>query len=331
MMFLAFILACVALSSAAPVADQAWEDYKIKFGKVYSAEEESTRYETWKTNTEIVALHNADYSAGYEQEVNMFSDMTDAEFKEQYCSCLRIPEEKMNGSVVSQGEDFVRPPANEVPNEVDWRTQGYVTPVKNQGHCGSCYSFSATGALEGAWFKKTGKLVSFSEQQIVDCSYGWFGNHGCMGGWYQWAWQYLKKNGGAEEETAYPYYAVKGACKFNKEKIVAEVKGYHDLAKGDENQLKEALSTIGPVSVAIDASQASFRTYKTGVYYDYWCSTWRLNHAVLAVGYGTEGGQDYWLVKNSWGPGWGDKGYIKMARNKGNACGIATYASYPIV
>jgi len=320
------LLVCSAL-----VSGQTWEEYKLKYGKTYSASEDHVRYAIWQKNSAEIEAHNADYTEGYEREANMFSDMTDEEFKAQYCGCLKIPEEKLNGSVVSQGEDFVPPPASAVAEEMDWRTKGYVTAVKNQGQCGSCYSFSATGSLEGAWFKKTGKLVSFSEQQIVDCSFSWIGNKGCMGGWYQWAWQYLKKAGGSETEADYPYKARKLDCTFNKAKVVAPVKGYHDLRKGDENQLKEALATVGPVSVAIDAGRPGFRSYKSGVYYDWWCSTWKLNHAVLAVGYGTENGQDYWLVKNSWSPGWGDQGYIKMARNRGNACGIATYASYPLV
>jgi len=313
------------------MGDEAWKEYKLKYHKEYTVDEDAVRYEIWKKNSAEIEAHNADFSDEYEREVNMFADMTDEEFDQQYGRGLIIPEEKLNGSDVLQGADFVRPPASEVPGEMDWTKKGYVTPVKNQGQCGSCYSFSATGALEGAWFKKTGKLVSFSEQQIVDCSFSWFGNKGCMGGWYQWAWKYLMKAGGSETEQDYPYHAHQNACRFNKAKVAAQVKNYHDLPKGDENALKKALATVGPVSVAIDAGRSGFRSYKSGVYYDWWCSTWKLNHAVLAVGYGSENGKDYWLVKNSWGPRWGLNGYIKMARNRGNACGIATYPSYPIV
>merc|ERR1711936_725505 len=181
-----------------------------------------------------------------------------------------------------------------------------VTPVKNQGQCGSCYSFSATGALEGAWKKAKGSLPSLSEQEIVDCS-GRYGNYGCQGGWYQSSWRYLRDAGGDESESAYPYTARQGYCKFNRGKVVATVSSFHDTQPGSENDLTNALARVGPVSVAIDASPRSFMSYRS------------------------EGGRDYYLVKNSWGTRWGAGGYIKMARNRNNNCGIATKPSYPIV
>ncbi|GIZ03445.1 cathepsin L [Caerostris extrusa] len=157
------------------------------------------------------------------------------------------------------------------------------------------------------------------------------GNQGCEGGWMDQGFDYIKKNKGIDTEESYPYTAQDGTCHFKKADVGATVTGYVDIPTGDEEALKQAVATIGPISVAIDAAHESFQTYQDGIYVEPECTTDQLDHAVLAVGYGTEDGSDYWLVKNSWGTTWGIKGYIKMARNKNNQCGIATKASYPLV
>merc|ERR1712055_1116440 len=248
--------ALFALVAVAAAFDQAWEDYKLEFDKHYTPEEEAMRYANWKKDTEEVLLHNAMYGHEFTQGVNALSDLTEEEYKQQYLSSLIVPTSSNATMHVADNEP--------IPNSVDWRSQGMVTPVKNQGQCGSCYSFSATGALEGAHKKVHGALPSLSEQEIVDCS-GRYGNYGCRGGWYQSSWRYLKDAGGDESESGYPYTARQGRCNFNKGMVVATVKSYHDTQPGSEQALTQALAQVGPVSVAIDASASTFRRYHQGV------------------------------------------------------------------
>jgi len=234
---------------------------------------------------------------------------------------------------------FTRLPEHiKAPDSVDWRKEGAVTPVKNQGQCGSCWAFSTTGSLEGAHFRLTNKLVSLSEQQLVDCS-AKFHNDGCNGGLMDNAFDYIKSIGGLDTEEEYPYHAKQAKCHFNKAHVAATCTGYVDVKSGDEDALRDAVATVGPVSIAIDATEDKFMLYKDGVFVDDGCSNGDedLDHGVLVVGYGNDAttmkgdSMDYWIVKNSWGPEWGEAGYIRMARNLKNMCGVATKASYPLV
>jgi len=205
-----------------------------------------------------------------------------------------------------------------------------VTPIKNQGQCGSCWSFSATGAIEGALVAEGGSLASLSEQQLVDCSTS-YGNDGCNGGLMDYAFEYVIAHKGITSEKNYPYSATgPNACQ--SKPSVASISGYCDVAQNNEKALAFAVSKA-PVSVAIEADQSCFQFYSGGVMADKSCGT-QLDHGVLAVGYGTSGSQKYWNVKNSWGTSWGLNGYIWLGKDvagTGGAgiCGIAMQPSMP--
>jgi len=305
--------------------DALWKEYKTAHGKQYDGQFEIVRRLIWESNLKHIQHHNLEFDMGkhtYTLGMNAFGDLTNEEFKALYLGTKRPT--NTNGTLFLGLLNV-----NDLPDSVDWRTKGYVTGVKDQGQCGSCWSFSATGSLEGQYFHKTGTLESFSEQQLVDCS-GNYGNMGCNGGLMDNAFNYIKDNG-IERESAYPYTAQDGNCKYDAGQTVTKVSGHTDIPMGDENALKQAVATVGPISVAIDASHISFQLYRSGVYNEPACSPWQLDHGVLAVGYGTDNGDDYWLVKNSWGGSWGQQGYLWMSRNKNNQCGIATIASYPLM
>lgn len=329
-MFRFVSLAClVALCTAAPMTfeqDSVWLLYKQTHQKQYEGDVEIARKMIFNENLKYINQHNMEADLGkhtYWLGINEYADWTNEEFRAF-----------MNGYKMASnrtGTMFMAPEnLGDLPDTVDWRDKGYVTPVKNQKQCGSCWSFSATGSLEGQHFRKTGKLVSLSEQNLVDCSVPQ-GDHGCMGGLMDFAFIYIKKNNGIDTENCYPYEAKEQQCRFQRTCVGATCSGHVDLPHGDEDALKKALATVGPISVAIDAGHPSFQLYKHGVYNEPTCSPTKLDHGVLAVGYGTDDDQDYWLVKNSWGPTWGLGGYIKMSRNRENQCGIATQASYPLV
>ncbi|XP_030856413.1 cathepsin L1-like [Strongylocentrotus purpuratus] len=325
------LVACAAAAFVKPTSpdlDSRWLEWKIAHTKSYTNDmNELERRLVWEENVKMINMHNLDHSLhkkGFRLGMNEYGDMR-----------LHEVRSTMNGYKSSnvtkvQGSTFLTPSNIQVPDTVDWRTKGYVTPVKNQGQCGSCWAFSTTGSLEGQTFKKTSKLVSLSEQNLVDCSRT-EGNMGCEGGLMDQGFQYVIDNHGIDSEDCYPYDAEDETCHYKASCDSAEVTGFTDVTSGDEQALMEAVASVGPVSVAIDASHQSFQLYESGVYDEPECSSSELDHGVLVVGYGTDGGKDYWLVKNSWGETWGLSGYIKMSRNKSNQCGIATSASYPLV
>lgn len=287
------------------------------YNKEYSHDEVFTRYRTFCKNLEFIKNHN---STSYKLQINEFADLTFEQFRERHFGIgYRLP--------VADRVSIDDTLEVDIPASVDWRTKGAVTPVKNQGMCGSCWAFSTTGSVEGAWVLQGGhSLTSLSEQQLVDCAQA-EGNNGCNGGLMDYGFQYVIDNKGLCAELTYPYTGADGTCKKTCSKVVT-ITGFKDIPQGNEQALLNAVGTVGPVSVAIEADQQAFQFYSSGVF-DASCGT-NLDHGVLVVGYGTDAGKDYWIVKNSWGSSWGESGYIRMIRGK-NQCGITLSASYPLV
>ncbi|CBY33367.1 unnamed protein product [Oikopleura dioica] len=304
---------------------QEFKEWQAKVSKAYQSEGHEMRgFQNWLVSRQFVMEHNIKAFTGQESftvEMNQFADLSDEEWVEY--NRLR------NGAKAnSDCKPMPSSSAEANPDSVDWRNEGYVTPIKDQGQCGSCWAFSTTGSTEGAHFKKTGKLVTLSEQQLVDCSTK-EGDHGCNGGLMDFGFTYIIENDGITTESAYPYKAQDGSCKSGMT-AAATLSECYDVAQGSEADLETAVATVGPISVAIDAHLLSFRLYKQGIYHDRLCSSTRLDHGVLAVGYKNDPSGNYWIVKNSWNTTWGNEGYIWMAKDKKNTCGIATAASYPV-
>ncbi|XP_019368969.1 PREDICTED: cathepsin L1-like [Gavialis gangeticus] len=315
-----------------PALEDGWRGWKSFHAKEYPEEDEGFRKETWVKNLQRIKQHNLEASQGkhsYHLEMNHFGDLTDEEFNQVLNGFIPDTAQQPRGM-----EFLFQEPASPVtPKEVDWRAKGYVTPVKNQGLCGSCWAFSATGALEGLVFNKTGKLVQLSEQNLMDCSWK-LGNSGCHGGYITRAFQYVHDNGGINSEHIYPYLGQDNShCRYNTQDKAANCTSFQLVKQGSEAALEQAVATVGPVSVAVDASNFKFHFYRKGVFNDSHCSQ-TVSHAMLAVGYGTtqkDGkSKDYWILKNSWSEGWGEQGYMRLWKGD-NHCGVANQASFPIL
>nr|AAQ11975.1 putative gut cathepsin L-like cysteine protease [Callosobruchus maculatus] len=322
MKFLVVVATLVLVAGASSVYEE-WQQFKLDHGKTYrSVVEEKRRFSVFQKNLIDIQEHNKKYERGevsFAKKVTQFADMTHEEFLDLL---------KLQG-VPALPSDAVYFEETDIEEKdaVDWRKEGAVTPVKNQGHCGSCWAFSAVGAIEGQFFKKNGTLVSLSAQELVDCATEYYGNEGCNGGLMGQAFDFVEDEG-IQTEESYPYKAKRSICQMNGE-YVTKVKTYHLLL--NEQEIARAVSAKGPVAVAIDASQLSF--YDQGIVDEKCkCSKKRedLNHGVLVVGYGSENGVDYWIVKNSWGADWGEKGYFRLKKDV-KACGIGNYNTYPVL
>ncbi|EFA01283.1 uncharacterized protein LOC658343 [Tribolium castaneum] len=328
---LAVLLLCAYSSQALlpeNLVEEEWNKFKAMHARAFfDPLEETFRKSLFTKNLEIVEEHNERFRNGsetYEMGVNKFSDFTDEELSN--LTGLQVPlefEQPLN-----ETEDPLLPSLGRgISASLDWRQRGGVTPVKNQGQCGSCWAFATIGAIESHYKIRHKRAISLSEQQLVDCV-GRGG--GCGGGWIPTAYSYIARNKGVNYNRDYPYLGRNGKCRYRSSKPHIAIRSYAAINNNNnEERVRRLVATKGPVSVAIHVDSRTFHKYKSGVYNNPSCRG-GLNHAVVIVGYGRERGVDYWLVKNSWGAGWGQKGYVKMARNRRNQCGIATHASYPV-
>jgi len=327
MKFVLLVLAsvlCVSLAHTTTVDDNLLQfvDWMRTFEKSIPQQSFYRRFNVFKQNLHYIRTQNQKNNS-FTLALNEFAAETPEEFRTRLGYRHIEAPFAFNKLVDSSIHKHHKVAAG---GAVDWRTQNAVTPVKNQGQCGSCWAFSATGGIEGRVAVATGTLTSLSEQELVDCSQAQ-GNEGCNGGLMNQGFEYVIGNKGLSTESDYPYTAQDGTCHASGNNHVSPISSYSNIKVGSEADLLTAV-TAGPVSIAIEADQMAFQFYSKGVF-DAQCGQ-NLDHGVLVVGYGTDSGKDYWTVKNSWGAAWGESGYIRLVRGK-NQCGLTNAASYPVV
>jgi len=332
----AFTVLAVALFGAAHAAELSdslvhakWSSYKAQHGKEYQhAKEEALRKSNFIQATQTIEEHNARFQQGLESFEMGHNHLSDLSLEEIVSTRMGLVMPSNLEELMANASYHVPAAGYQHPAALDWRTWGGVTPVKNQGSCGSCYTFSAIGALETAKWRNTNSLPNLSEQQLVDCTgAAGYGNGGCSGGWMHTCFKWIQeKSNGVPSQGDYPYTARVGTCRVTPaSQTKAHVRTYNMIK--NEQDLLNVVATTGAVSIAYNAGTQQHSYYKNGILDVPNCGT-SPTHAVTLVGYGTQNGADYWILKNSWGTGWGMQGYFWMARGK-NMCGIASYASYP--
>nr|XP_034189227.1 cathepsin L1 [Osmia lignaria]XP_034189228.1 cathepsin L1 [Osmia lignaria]XP_034189230.1 cathepsin L1 [Osmia lignaria] len=302
--------------------DEYWNSYKARYNKSYSGSEENDRRTTWEENLVTIYKHNMMAAAGHHSYTLRDNHMADLATRQYIREMVKLmPSRKRRVSTKDMVGAVLHDPRR-VPLQFDWRDIGFLTRPENQRDCGSCYAYSIAGSIQGQIFKKTGILIPLSEQQLIDCSTS-TGNLGCSGGSLRNTLRYLEKAKGLMSQAHYPYKGKQGRCRFQEDLSVVNITSWAVLPARDEKALEAAVATIGPIAASVNASPKTFQLYHNGVYDDEVCSSDMVNHAMLIVGYT----RTEWILKNWWGDGWGENGYMRLAKNK-NRCGIANYAAY---
>lgn len=311
----------LTLSSAAlfsPHEEKAFVAFMKEHNIIYTGNDYHLRLGIFVTNTRRVSEFNR-AGLSFKVGINKFSCFTPAE-----CRALL----GVRGLPPPVTHTVTAAKTGTAPDAIDWREKNAVNPIRDQGGCGSCWAFSAIAAQESMWAINKGVLQKLSECDLVECCKDC---SGCDGGWPHaaYSWKIDNQDGLYMLLSDYPYNPICHGCLFDKTKGVQKITGYVAVEEGNEEDLKEKVGTLGPVSICVDALEWSFIAYTSGIYDEPHCDPTLLNHAIAVVGYGTENGIDFWIVRNSWGLGWGEQGYIRMIRNKNNQCGVATKAVVP--
>ncbi|XP_055850754.1 procathepsin L-like [Episyrphus balteatus] len=311
---------------------QDFGDFVAQSGKQYAtAAEKTLREGIFRANQALIDSNNKAWELGqsaFKLGANIFADLSPTEFLSKLAGLKRS---SAGDAKASAHKEAASVPTNaNIPDSFDWRDHGAVTPVKFQGlDCNSCWSFAVTGAVEGHYFRKTKSLVPLSEQNLIDCSQN-YGNVGCSGGYQEYGFNYIIENQGIAKSEPYPYKMMDDKCNYRRDIKGADMQAFAVIAPGDEKTLKEAVATKGPVACSMCVVE-TFVLYEKGIYDDQKCNEGDVNHSVLVIGYGTENGRDYWIIKNSYSDKWGEGGYGRIPRNENSFCGIASECSYPII
>ncbi|KAL6296214.1 hypothetical protein ACE6H2_004356 [Prunus campanulata] len=307
-----------------------YEGWLAKHGKAYNGlGEKESRFQIFKDNLRYIDDHNAK-NLSYKLGLNRFADLSNDEYRSTFLGTKTRAQKKRLSNRNTKSDRYAPRVGDSLPDSVDWRKEGVVNPIKDQGSCGSCWAFATISSVEGINKLVTGDLLSLSEQELVDCDKTY--NEGCNGGLMDYAFEFIISNGGIDSEEDYPYKGYDATCDtYRKNAKVVSIDDYEDVPAYDEKALQKAVANQ-PIAVAIEGGGRDFQLYNSGVFTGR-CGT-SLDHGVTVVGYGTDKGVDYWIVRNSWGGSWGEEGYIRMERNLGNTahgiCGIAMEASYPV-